>query len=262
MGKVSVNGISLYCEERGTGSPMLCIHGGGSSALLWAEAVPELARRGRVITYDRRGCTRSERPEPYEVTTVREQADDAAALLTALDAAPAVVIGRSYGGEIAVDLVQRYPDLVRALVLLEPAIPTLSRQTLSWWEALSARYRADAAAVGPEAATEGIYRVLLSDATWDRLPDAVRQIFVDNSPALLAEIRGEGVPPDAAALARVTQPVLIVSGESSPEAFGEVDDVLAGMIPETRHEIVSGGHLLNPASPVVLDFLDEIMPTP
>ena len=98
MPEARVNGIRLHYEEHGSGTPILCIHGGGSSALMWADAVKELARLGRVIAYDRRGCTRSERPEPYERTSVAEQADDAAALLDALTAWPAVVIGRSYGG--------------------------------------------------------------------------------------------------------------------------------------------------------------------
>ena len=96
-------------------------------------------RYGRVIVYDRRGCTRSERPTPYDATTVGEQADDAAALLRALQAAPAVIIGRSYGGAIAVDLAQRYPELVRALVLLEPAILGLSAETRAWAEAVAAQ---------------------------------------------------------------------------------------------------------------------------
>lgn len=119
MAERLVNGVRLYHEEHGSGAPILCIHGGGSSALMWADAVAELARLGRVIAYDRRGCTRSERPEPYERTSVAEQADDAAALLDALAAVPAVVIGRSYGGAVAIDLALRYPDRVRALVLLE-----------------------------------------------------------------------------------------------------------------------------------------------
>ena len=86
---------------------------------MWADAFDELARLGRVIAYDRRGCTRSERPEPYERTSVAEQAADAAALLDVLAAAPAVVIARSYGGAVAIDLALRYPDRIRALVLLE-----------------------------------------------------------------------------------------------------------------------------------------------
>src|SRR5215510_16604587 len=126
MPDLQLEGIRLYFEECGVGAPIVGIHGTSSSALVWGTAVDELERLGRVIVYDRRGCTRSERPEPYVVTSVSEHADDAAKLLAALQATPAVVIGRSYGGEIAVDLALRYPDRVRALVLLEPATLGLS----------------------------------------------------------------------------------------------------------------------------------------
>jgi pimeloyl-ACP methyl ester carboxylesterase len=48
----SVNGVRLHYEEHGSGAPILCIHGAGSSAIAWADAARELARLGRVITYD------------------------------------------------------------------------------------------------------------------------------------------------------------------------------------------------------------------
>ena len=136
MAERLVNGVRLYHEEHGRGAAILCIHGTSSSALVWGDAVAELARLGRVIAYDRRGCTRSQRPEPYERTTVAEHADDAAALLDALAGAPAVVIGRSYGGEVATDLALRYPDRVRALVLLEGAPVALSPAGAEWESAL------------------------------------------------------------------------------------------------------------------------------
>lgn len=259
VAEASINGVSLYYEEHGTGHPMLCIHGTGSSALIWGDAVAELARRGRVIVYDRRGCTRSERPDPYDITTVGQQADDAAGLLEALDAIPAVVIGRSYGGEVAVDLVQRYPDLVRALVLLEPAVFALSAETLAWGEMLTSQVQAAAAAGGPAAASDRLYRIVLGDAAWQGLPDAVRQMVVDNGPAVLAELTGGWSRPDPAVLARVRQPVLIVSAASSPAAFRSANDVLSGMIPGARHELIGGGHLLSPAAPVVLDFLEDVL---
>jgi esterase len=120
MSEIRVNGVSLYYEDHGSGDPIVCIHGTGSSAAFWADAAEELAMHGRAIVYDRRGCFRSKRPDPY-VTTVRQQTDDAAALIDALGAAPAIVNGRSYGGAIALDLAFRYRDRVRALVLLEPA---------------------------------------------------------------------------------------------------------------------------------------------
>jgi esterase len=54
------NGVRLHYEQRGEGGSILCIHGAGSSALVWAEAVEKLAGIGRVIAYDRRGCARSD----------------------------------------------------------------------------------------------------------------------------------------------------------------------------------------------------------
>ena len=84
MPELQVNGVRLYYEAHGQGPPILCVHGTGGSALMWGTAVPELARRGRVIVYDRRGCTRSQRPDPYDKTSVAEHTDDAAALLEAL----------------------------------------------------------------------------------------------------------------------------------------------------------------------------------
>lgn len=70
-----VNGVRLHYEEHGEGVPIALIHGCGGSALGFADAVEKLAGLRRVIAYDRRGCGRSERPEPYERTSVREHAD-------------------------------------------------------------------------------------------------------------------------------------------------------------------------------------------
>jgi pimeloyl-ACP methyl ester carboxylesterase len=65
MPEVRVNGVRLYYEERGQGDPILCIHGTSDSAMVWRPtAIYEFATLGRVICYDRRGCTRSERPAP------------------------------------------------------------------------------------------------------------------------------------------------------------------------------------------------------
>src|SRR5262245_47768771 len=128
MADIRVNGVRLYYEERGQGDPILLIHGTSSSALVWQpSSIQTLASLGRLIVYDRRGCTRSERPEPYE-TSVVQHSEDAAGLLEALDAVPALVIGRSYGGETAIELALRHPDEVRGLILLEAASLTLDEE--------------------------------------------------------------------------------------------------------------------------------------
>jgi pimeloyl-ACP methyl ester carboxylesterase len=256
-GTLRVNGVSLHYEERGSGDPILCIHGTGSSAALWADAAAELAARGRAITYDRRGHSRSERPDPL-VTSVHGDADDAAALLAALDAAPAIVVGRSHGGEIALDLALRYPELVRALVLLEGGGLALGEAFTRWLAELDARVFA-AAEQGPAAAAEAFLRGVLGDAGWEELPGAMRQVFVANGPAIVAEERG-GLPDVTVdELARVGVPTLVVAAAGSPPAFGEVMETVAGAIPSARLAWVDGGHVIDPAHPVVLEFVDRLL---
>ena len=114
--------MALNVVERGAGAPVLLIHGLASDAEAMAPAAEALAADARVIAYDRRGYGASGAPEPYRGTTVEEQAQDAAALLAALDAGPAVVCGDGFGALIALDLAKRHRPLVRAAVLSDPPL--------------------------------------------------------------------------------------------------------------------------------------------
>jgi pimeloyl-ACP methyl ester carboxylesterase len=257
MSEIRVNGVSLYYEEYGIGEPILCIHGTGSSTALWRDPAAALGKHGRAIVYDRRGFGRSERPDPF-VTNVHLQADDAAELLKALDASPAVVIGRSHGGEIAVDLALRYPDRVRALVLCEGGGLSLSPAFRRWLagvhERLSAAAEADMGTVG-----EAFLGDVLGDAAWQGLPEPVRQVFTANGPAIVAEERGGMLDVSAAELGTITRRTLIVGARDSGPEFAEATELLAKAMPSARVEWVEGGHLIDAAHPAVLAFVDEVL---
>jgi pimeloyl-ACP methyl ester carboxylesterase len=122
MPTVEGAGVPLAYVSRGEGAPVLLVHGLAADAETLRPVAEELAGSARVIAYDRRGYGASGAPEPYEGTTVEEQAEDAAALLTAVDAAPAVVAGDGFGALVALDLLKRHGGLVRAVVLADPAL--------------------------------------------------------------------------------------------------------------------------------------------
>ena len=220
MSEIQVNGVSLYYEEHGTGEPILCIHGTGSSSALWVDAASRLANHGRAIVYDRRGFGRSERPDPF-ITDVHEHADDAAALIDALAAAPAIVIGRSHGGEVAVDLALRYPDRVRALALLEGGGFSLSESFLRW-EAELGEHVFAVAETDVDAVAETTFRRVLGDEGWEGMPERAKQVFTANGPAIVAEFRGGSLAVDAAQLATIRQPTLLVVAKGSPPEFADV----------------------------------------
>ena len=217
-----------------------------------------------MIAYDRRGCARSERPVPYERTSVAEHADDAAALLEALGAAPAVVIGRSYGGTVALALALRHPERVRALAVLEgDATRELAPATAVWIDALAARLRAVAAEAGVDAVAETLIRDVAGDDAWRSFPPEVRRILIANGPAILAELNGEWwLETDAAALAAHRSARAAGGGRGFLPELREPTESLARAIPGARLEVVGGGHLIDPAHPAVLAFVADVLGGP
>jgi pimeloyl-ACP methyl ester carboxylesterase len=122
MPSAIVNGISIDYSTAGDGPPVLLICGTGQPADLWFSQAIDLAAAGHtVITFDNRGCGRSEAPPaPY---LVADMAADTAALIEHLRLAPCDIIGYSLGGYIAQHLAVTRAGLVRRLVLLAGAGP-------------------------------------------------------------------------------------------------------------------------------------------
>jgi 3-oxoadipate enol-lactonase len=127
----------LYYEETGQGESVLLLHGLGGSTADWSASVEALARHYRVLVFDVRGSGRSRDfrrpPGPF---SVKQFADDAAALLNHRNAAPAHVVGLSMGGMIAFHLAVDHPHLVRTLTIVNsgPAlVPRRLRDRLWIW---------------------------------------------------------------------------------------------------------------------------------
>jgi pimeloyl-ACP methyl ester carboxylesterase len=106
---------------------ILLLHGWTASAdLNWFRAYDAVGELGRVIAIDHRGHGRGLRTE--ERFTLEDAADDAAELLRTLDAGPAILVGYSMGGPIAMLVAERHPDVVAGLVLEATALEWRARR--------------------------------------------------------------------------------------------------------------------------------------
>ena len=114
-----VNGVSLYWELTGNaGEPLILVHGSWDDHHGWDRIVPTLGRSFRVLTYDRRGHSRSERRGGQG--SVHEDVFDLACLIEQLGLGPAHILGNSFGGVIVLRLAALRPDVFRTLLVHEP----------------------------------------------------------------------------------------------------------------------------------------------
>ncbi|MEV4832840.1 alpha/beta hydrolase [Micromonospora sp. NPDC049257] len=122
-GTFGVPGARLYYEVQGQGPVLLVLQAGEGDAGRTSYLVQQLADRYTVVTYDRRGLSRSKLDGPPAALTMETHADDASALLAHLTDQPAHVLGSGYGAAIGLYLSLRHPEQVRTLVAHEA--PTL-----------------------------------------------------------------------------------------------------------------------------------------
>lgn len=154
------------------------------------------------------------------------------------------------------DLARRYPEKVRALALLEPAILTLDPEALAWARPLTEQVLA-AEAVDPSSVAEGFLRAVVGDEAWQSFPTEPKEMFSGNGPAILADLRGGDLEITVEELAGIDHPTLVVSAQASPPAFRRVDEILVAALPNAETVLVEGGHLIDPAHTAVPAFVDR-----
>ena len=115
---LEVNGVRLHYVERGSGKPLVLLHGNGSMIQDFESSglIDLAARSYRVIIFDRPGFGHSDRPRSV-VWTPTAQAELIESALGRLGVSHAIVLGHSWGASVAVALALKYPKLVQGLVL-------------------------------------------------------------------------------------------------------------------------------------------------
>lgn len=124
-GVVQADGTELYFERRGGGPALMLIVGGGGDCGYFRWLADALADEYTVLTYDRRGNSRSKLNGPPRPLVMAEQSADALAVLRANGFDSAMIFGNSGGGSVALDLAAYHPGSVEAVVCHEPPIPTV-----------------------------------------------------------------------------------------------------------------------------------------
>jgi pimeloyl-ACP methyl ester carboxylesterase len=221
---------------------VVLVHGSLDRASSFARVIRRLDDL-HTVAYDRRGYDRSRHLVPVH-ETLGGHVDD---LLAVIDGRPAVVVGHSYGGDIALGaaLHPDGPGSILAVAAFEPPMPWLGT-----WATRPRPARPPHEDEDPGLAAERFFRRMVGDSAWDRLTDETREARRADGAALAAElaaIRTSEPPFDVTTLA---VPVVFGRGSTTLPHHREAADWLLAHVPGAElieiEGAAHGAHLTHP----------------
>ena len=274
---IKVNGLMVHYKTAGQGEPvMILLHGFGASVFSWREVMGPLSQEGTVIAYDRPAFGLTDRPMPGEWQgsnpySLEAQADLLVGLMDAMGVKKAILVGNSAGGTVSVYTALKYPQRVRALVLVDAAIytsgvgpdwlkllyntrqmdhvgPLIARSLESSGDDLIRKAWHDPSLVTPEI-LEGYHKPLKAQ-NWDR--------------ALWELAKAPTVPDLQFRLGELKLPVLVMTGDDDRIVPTDQSHRLANEITGAQLSVVpTCGHLPQEEQPgifmgAIVGFLSEV----
>lgn len=218
-----VNGIQMYYEIHGSGSPLVLIHGGGSTIeTTFGQIMPALAKAHQVIAVELQAHGRTsdrDAPESFE-----QDADDVAALMQQLNISKADFFGFSNGGTTTLQLAICHPQLVNKIIVASGMYKRAGAYPWFW--------------------------EFMKKGTFEDMPQMLKDAYlaVNNDAAGLRTMHDKDLARmqqfkdiDEAAIAGIQSPALIINGDKDV-VTNEHAVEMQQKIPNARLLIVPGGH--------------------
>ena len=271
MPTARVNGLSLFYEEAGQGTPLVFVHEFAGEARSWHLQVRFFARRYRTIAYNARGYPPSDVPEDPKAYSQDQAVDDIRGLLDALGIRKAHICGLSMGGYATLHFGLRYPERALSLVVAGAgygSVPGDRERFRRDVEETARRFERDGMKAVAEFYTKGPTRVQFKDkdpAGWQEFYD---MFCAQSARGHALTMRGVQMSRPSvyeleAGMERMTVPTLIVTGDEDepclePALFMKRKIRSSGLV-----VIPKAGHTVNLEDPeafnrAVLDFLTAV----
>jgi 3-oxoadipate enol-lactonase len=257
--------MQLAYSDNGPGPAVVLLHGFPLSRAMWAEQIPDIGALYRVIAPDLRG--HGESPAPEGVYTMDEMADDVIDTIDALHIREPIVLGGlSMGGYVALSIILRYPQRVRALMLMDTQPGADSIEAAATREGTAkAVIEAGGAAPIVDPMIGRLFCASFRETRPERVTPIKEVMEQASARGIAGALRGMAVRPDRRGdLAKISVPTLVLVGEEDVITPPAVARSLAEAIPGARLEVIpKAGHMApyeNPsvANAAILGFLQSL----
>ena len=248
-GNLDVGGSKIYYEECGTGAVVVLLHDELLHSVTWDAEWEPLCRKYHAIRYDQRSYGKSDPPKSQY-----SPPEDLNALLTHLKIKHAVLVGSSFGAELAIDFALAHPEMVEGLFLLGPVVDGMEMSPE--FQERRSKNNAPVADGNVRAAAEN----------WSKDPyivgerhDAARKKIYDvlsDDPQNLrsqGEFQTPSSPATTSRLAEIHVPTLILVGELDISDVHANAGAMESAIPGAQRDIIiNAGHLVQLEQPEIL----------
>jgi pimeloyl-ACP methyl ester carboxylesterase len=218
-----------------------------------------LSSRFRVIAVSLRHYYPEHLDGKGSVFSEEQHASELAVFLDRVGAGSVYLVGHSRGANVAIFTAKERPDLVRKLVLLEPALTALSvtayRRTddprVVRWSKTQRLFETD----GVDAGLKYFVDEISGPGSWDRFSEETRQLLRDNAWTITAQIQDTATI-TCADVAALKMPVMLVSGQKTTRQFVQILDATQKCLPSAdRMTIPNASHSMHADNPVAVDAM-------
>jgi len=268
--KEDINGVEVHYIEKGTGEPLILLHGGLFDYRSWEPQFEEFAKKYRVISYSRRYSYPNKNAIDPKYRPAITDAQDLEYLLRKLGVKRVHLVGLSYGAFTGLIFAINNPKMVASMALAEPPAHQLVRD-LPGGEGMYQSFLNDlkpmveAFRLGDDRRAIVIFNQKMG-RDFDKLPVPAATLMLQNAPALKAiNLASEPFPAmNKKDLRKLQIPTLIVKGERADGLHASVADEVARLISGAKSIVVpNSGHNTPRDNPQffnkeVLEFLGSI----
>ncbi|MDD3732622.1 MAG: alpha/beta fold hydrolase [candidate division Zixibacteria bacterium] len=252
-GYIEVDNGKIFYEKTGEGEAFVFIHDGIVHRETWDDQFKYFAGDYKVVRYDRRGYGRSEPP-----TAVFSNIEDLHQLFKQLKIPSAHLMGCSAGGRLAIDFTLAYPELVKSLILVGPAVNGygFTEHFFTRGGRYKADYKGNTDAWIKYWTMEDPYEMAASNtAARERLRKMMENNHQNFNPDNTVFWR-EDFPSARGRLAEIKVPTLVVVGEyDHPDVHAHTGIISCGMTGAQRVVIRGAGHLVHMEQPDIFNRL-------
>ncbi|HKZ20670.1 MAG TPA: alpha/beta hydrolase [Acidimicrobiia bacterium] len=244
MEYVEVAGHRIAFREKGSGPPLVLLHGWPTDSREWWRQLDALSDEFRVVAWDAPGAGQS--TDPPETARLSDWADWLAEFMEFLDLDPAHVAGLSFGGGLALELFHQHPDVVRSLILISAYAGWGGSLPPREVQARVEQTRRNSA-LPPAQWVPGLIKTLLPEGSDAELVEELAYMIADFHPAAMRTALQAFAETDLSGmLPTVDVPTLLLYGELDARSTREVWEPIHEGIPNSRLVVIPGaGHMID-----------------